>query len=218
MIYQIKSSFKTILRLAILLPLSFLLLGCAADLFIKGNQEASVNELLRTIDSCNKRVLGPDFKQLEGKLFFAAGYKLTSSDFSNQQKPSVEEAALISKLISNQTICESNYLDWAKEHAPKATQLTMVYSSLNIDIYKKLAVGGDSYGQAVSNLFSNLAAYWKHLKLLEINIAENNKESTKQFLRDYLIKSALQDAQNPTGNLIVGCGARGVNFVTGSCN
>jgi len=218
MIYQLKSSFKTILRLAILLPLSFLLVGCAADLFIKGNQEASVRELLRVIDSCNKRVLGTDFKQLEGKLFFAAEYKLTNNDFSNQQKPSVDELALISKLISSQTLCESNYLDWAKEHAPKASQLTMVYSSLNIDIYKKLALGGDSYGQAVSNLYSNFSAYWKHLKILEINIAENNKESTKQFLRDYLIKSALQDAQNPTGNLIVGCGARGVNFVTGSCN
>ena len=44
MIYQFKSSLKTILRLAILLPLSFLLVGCATDLFIKGNQEASVRE------------------------------------------------------------------------------------------------------------------------------------------------------------------------------
>jgi hypothetical protein len=114
-----------------------LLTGCAGGLFIKGNQEVAVKELGRTIDACNKNILGADFKQLEGKLFFDAGQQLSSSVFSNIQKPSTDEVAVLLKLISNQNICEIKYLEWAQENAPKAAQLTLTYSSLNTEIYKK---------------------------------------------------------------------------------
>ena len=195
-----------------------LLTGCAGGLFIKGNQEVAVKELGRTIDTCNKNILGADYKQLEGKLFFDGGQKLPSSVFSNMQKPSTDEVDVILKLISNQTICEIKYLEWAQEHAPKAAQLTLTYSSLNTEIYKRLSSGAYTYGQATSGLYANLSHYWKHLKLLEININENEQETRKQLLREYLIQSMMQDSSNTNGNLIVNCGGRGVNFVTKTCN
>jgi hypothetical protein len=195
-----------------------LLTGCAGGLFIKGNQEVAVKELGRTIDTCNKNILGADYKQLEGKLFFDEGQKLPSSVFSNMQKPSTDEVDVILKLISNQTICEIKYLEWAQEHAPKAAQLTLTYSSLNTEIYKRLSSGAYTYGQATSGLYANLSHYWKHLKLLEININENEKDTRKQLLREYLIQSMMQDSTNTNGNLIVNCGGRGVNFVTKTCN
>ena len=205
-------------RIAFTLVLAFLLNACASGLFIKGNQEASIRELLRTIDVCHKNLLGDDYKKLEGKLFFDSDHKLTSADFSNQKMPSLEEVSVISKLAANKTFCDIRYLSWSQEHAPKASQLTMVYSSLNNEIFKRLSTGAYTYGQAVSNLFSNFQEYWKHLKILEINIAENDKETTKQLLRGYLIQSLIQDSSNSNGNLIGNCGGRGVNFVTNSCN
>ena len=205
-------------RIVFTLVLAFLLNACASDLFIKGNQEASIRELLRTMDTCHKNLLGDDYKKLVGKLFFDSDHKLTSADLSNQKMPSLEEAAVISKLVSNQTFCEIRYLNWSQENAPKASQLTMVYSSLNIEIFKRLSTGVYSYGQAVSDMRSAFVEYWKHLKLLEITVSENNKEATKQFLRNYLIQSGSQSSTDLNGNLIVGCGSRGVNFVTNSCN
>jgi hypothetical protein len=205
-------------RIAFTLVLAFLLNACASDLFVKGNQEASIRELLRTMDACHKNLLGDDYKKLVGKLFFDPDHKLTSADLSNQQMPSLEEASVISKLVSNQTFCEIRYLNWSQEHAPKASQLTMVYSSLNIEIFKRLSTGAYSYGQALSDMRSAFIEYWKHLKLLEINVSENNKEATKQFLRNYLLQSGSQNSTDSNGNLIVRCGSRGVNFVTNSCN
>ena len=205
-------------RIVFTLVLAFLLNACASDLFIKGNQEASIRELLRTMDTCHKNLLGDDYKKLAGKLFFDSDHKLTSADLSNQKMPSLEEASVISRLVSNQTFCEIRYLNWSQENAPKASQLTMVYSSLNIEIFKRLSTGVYSYGQAVSDMRSAFVEYWKHLKLLEITVSENNKEATKQFLRNYLIQSGSQSSTDLKGNLIVGCGSRGVNFVTNSCN
>ena len=205
-------------RIVFTLVLAFLLNACASDLFIKGNQEASIRELLRTMDTCHKNLLGDDYKKLVGKLFFDSDHKLTSADLSNQKMPSLEEASVISRLVSNQTFCEIRYLNWSQENAPKASQLTMVYSSLNIEIFKRLSTGVYNYGQAVSDMRSAFVEYWKHLKLLEISVSENNKEATKQFLRNYLIQSGSQSSTDLNGNLIVGCGWRGVNFVTNSCN
>ena len=205
-------------RIVFTLVFAFLLNACASDLFIKGNQEASIRELLRTMDTCHKNLLGDDYKKLVGKLFFDSDHKLTSADLSNQKMPSLEEASVISRLVSNQTFCEIRYLNWSQENAPKASQLTMVYSSLNIEIFKRLSTGVYSYGQAVSDMRSAFVEYWKHLKLLEISVSENNKEATKQFLRNYLIQSGSQSSTDLNGNLIVGCGWRGVNFVTNSCN
>jgi hypothetical protein len=208
----------TLLRLSILIPVFLLIAGCAGGLFIKGNQELAVKELVRTIDACNKNILGADFKQLEGKLLFDGGQKLSSSVFSNMQKPSTDEMVVILKLISNQNICEIKYLEWAQEHAPKAAQLTLTYSSLNTEIYKKLSSGAYTYGQATTGLYANLSEYLKYLKILEINISENDKERTKQLFRDYLVQSVIQDSSSSNGNLIVNCGGRGVNFVTKACN
>ena len=205
-------------RIVFSLVLAFLLNACASDLFIKGNEEASIRELLRTMDICHKNLLGDEYKKLEGKLFFDADHKLTSADLSNQNMPTLEEASVISKLVSNQAFCEIRYLNWSQEHAPKASQLTMVYSSLNIEIFKRLSTGTYSYGKAVSDMRSAFVEYWKHLKLLEINVNENNKEATKQFLRNYLVRSGSQNSTESNGNLIVRCGSRGVNFVTNSCN
>lgn len=205
-------------RIAFTLVLAFLLNACASGLFIKGNQEESIKELLRTVDACHKNLLGDDYKKLEGKLFFESNHKLTSGDFSNQKMPSLEEVSVISKLVSNKTFCDIRYLSWSQEHAPKAAQLTMVYSSLNNEIFKRLSTGTQTYGQGVSSLFSNFQEYWKHLKILEMNIAENDKETTKQLLRGYLIQSLIQDSSNSNSNLIGNCGGRGVNFVTNSCN
>ena len=82
-------------RIAFSLVLAFLLNACASDLFVKGNQEASIRELLRTMDACHKNLLGDDYKKLVGKLFFDSDHKLTSADLSNQQMPSLEEASVI---------------------------------------------------------------------------------------------------------------------------
>ena len=205
-------------RIVFTVVMAFLLNACASGLFIKGNQETSVRELLSTMEACHKNMLGDDYKKLEGKLFFGPDHKLSSNAYSNQQTPSQDEAAAISKLISSQTICEIRYLNWSQEYAPKASQATMVYSSINIEVFKRLSTGSYNYGRAISEMSSALAEYWKYLKSLDINVAENNKESTKQFLREYLLKSSSQNSNDSSSNLIVSCGGRGVNFVTKTCN
>jgi len=82
-------------RIVLTLVMAFLLNACASGLFIKGNQETSVRELLSTMEACHKNMLGDDYKKLEGKLFFGPDHKLSSNAYSNQQTPSQEEAAAI---------------------------------------------------------------------------------------------------------------------------
>ena len=196
----------------------FTLTGCASGLFIKGNFESSIAQLSSVSHNCTKEILGEDYKVLEGKYFPTKNGFYSADYFSNSQKPSFEEKQILRKLISNKDKCELVVIQWAKDYAPKALNLTLNYSALNLFIYKNLVDGDFTYGQTLTAMRALLLEYVKQLKIMEINVAQNNSIELNNFLKSYLLQSIGADAKaSPSNNLIMQCGGRGVNFATGSC-
>jgi hypothetical protein len=77
--------------------MAFLLNACASGLFVKGNQEASIKELLRTIDACHKNLLGDDYKKLEG-MSIARGFNAKVKELFAGSRGCTHITALLSAM------------------------------------------------------------------------------------------------------------------------
>ncbi len=202
----------------LLVSIFTLLVGCSTGLYVKGDFESSVKELAKLQDTCVKNILKEDYQKLEGKLFLPTGGKLTDTFFSNPQKPTQEESLLIQKLVSNQAACEFLHLKWSQEYAPKSAQLTMMYSNLSSGIIKRLAEGQTTYGDALVSMKGLTFEFFKQMRILEINIDQQNQLAQNQLMKNLLIQALTADSSSDNSNLIMACGSRGANFATKSCN